>query len=112
MVTKWNGAALTPENNAILSVGTHGEIAIVDYAAVTMFGYCREEMLGRSVEMLLPESHWGMHFAHRPKGIELESKRAAQGGTEFPVDIALRTIVTKHGVQFLSSPTSPRKIRG
>lgn len=82
-------------------MGTHGEIAIVDYAAVTMFGYCREEMLGRSVEMLLPESHWEVHAAHRPKGIELESKRAAQGGTEFPVDIALRTIVTKHGVQFL-----------
>ena len=90
--------SLTHEYNAIVSVGTHGEITIVDHAAERMFGYSHEEMLGQPVEMLLPGSHWEARVAHRPKGIALESKGRRKDGTEFPVDIAFRPIATKQGV--------------
>jgi PAS domain S-box-containing protein len=69
-----------------------------------MFGYPREELLGRSVDVLVPERLRGAHGGHRagyfrePKvramgsGIELFAIR--KDGTEFPIEISLSPLQT------------------
>ena len=64
-----------------------------------MFGYRREELLGKCVEMLIPERLRGGHPAHRerycahstirPMGSGLDLRAVRADGTEFAVDINL-----------------------
>ena len=64
-----------------------------------MFGYRREELLGKSVEVLMPERFRGRHPAHRerycahsvirPMGSGLDLRAVRADGTEFAVDINL-----------------------
>jgi PAS domain S-box-containing protein len=77
------------------------------------FGYPREELLGRKIEMLVPEryrtQHWDQRsrFSHAPTaramgaGMDLSGLR--RDGTEFPVEIGLNPIQTPEGVQVLAS---------
>jgi PAS domain S-box-containing protein len=47
--------------DAILAVGPDGRIALVNAQAVRLFGYVREELIGRPIEILVPE-----HGPRRP----------------------------------------------
>ncbi len=51
--------------NAIVLVDGHGLIAMVNRQTEQMFGYSREQMLGKAVEMLLPGALRGAHVAMR-----------------------------------------------
>ncbi len=85
--------------DAILEVNRRGEIVLVNVQAEKLFGYTRFELLGKSVESLIPQRFRGSHpgnrnlyFAHpvmRPMGtgLELYAKRA--DGSEFAVDVTL-----------------------
>ena len=49
-------ALLESASQAILSVDTSGKIVLANHRAEEMFNYTRDELLGASIEMLLPES--------------------------------------------------------
>jgi PAS domain S-box-containing protein len=69
-----------------------------------MFGYGREELLGQTIEILLPEtlrkSHVRRRSAYiqgpqaRPVGIGMELRARWKDGTEFPVEIGLGPVTT------------------
>ncbi len=69
-----------------------------------MFGYSRTELIGRSVDVLVPEQHRDNHakfrndFASRPQsrrmGIGRDLFGRCKDGSEFPVEIALNPIKT------------------
>ena len=69
--------------------------------------YPRAELLGHSVEMLLPEAARARHVVHRigylgdpatrPMGVGLELAGLRKDGSEFPVDISLSAIETGEG---------------
>ncbi len=98
--------------DAMIIIDENGKIAIANAQAVTMFGYAREEMLGQTIEMLLPERIRERHGSHRqefaadPKlrrmgeGLELVARR--RDGGEFPVEISLSPVQTD-GHRFVSS---------
>ena len=98
--------------DAMIIIDENGKIAIANAQAVTMFGYAREEMLGQTIEMLLPERIRKRHGSHRqefaadPKlrpmgeGLELVARR--RDGSEFPVEISLSPVQTD-GRRFVSS---------
>jgi two-component system cell cycle sensor histidine kinase/response regulator CckA len=81
----------------IVIADKRGRIVGANAQALRMFAYEREELIGQSVDMLLPERLRPSHEGHlagyardphpRPMGMELIARR--KDGTEFPVEISL-----------------------
>ncbi|HEX2350987.1 MAG TPA: PAS domain S-box protein [Ktedonobacterales bacterium] len=79
-----------------------GVIALVNGQVETMFGYRREELLGQSIDMLIPEQLRGAHVRHRdsymkaprarPMGEQLTLFGRRKDGSQFPVEISLSPI--------------------
>jgi PAS domain S-box-containing protein len=98
--------------DAMIIVDDTGEIAIVNGQAERMFGFDRAEMLGKKIEMLLPDSVRKSHVSHRtnyindpslrPMGPGLELVGQRKDGSEFPVEISLSPVSTPKA-SFVSS---------
>jgi PAS domain S-box-containing protein len=93
--------------DAVVIVDEVGAIVLVNALTEELFGYGREELVGRPVEMLLPERFREQHSEHRsgylldprtrPMGAGLDLAARRRDGTEFPVDIALSAFHTDEG---------------
>ena len=98
--------------SGMLSVNAAGNILLVNGEIERQFGYRREELVGQTVDMLLPERLRATHlkqrlgYAVRPQprpvgaGRELVGRR--KDGSEFPVEIALNPIETREGTVVLA----------
>ena len=99
--------------NAMVMINRQGVIEMVNAQTERVFGYQRDEMLGRSVEMLVPErfrvAHPGLRgaFFHdplsRPMGAGRDLYALRKDGSEFPVEIGLNPIETEEGTMVLSA---------
>ena len=86
-------------SQAILTADKEGRIVDANSMALTLFGYPAAELVGLSIEMLLPERFRSRHVAHRAAytlrpqtrsmglGMDLVARR--KDGSEFPVEISL-----------------------
>src|SRR5450631_2110367 len=93
------GNLLEAVPDALLGVDRAGVIRLVNRQAESLFGYERQDLIGASIEMLVPESLRQVHKAHRagynasprtrPMGTDLKLVARRADGSEFPVDIAL-----------------------
>lgn len=98
--------------DAMIIIDEQGKIAIVNAQVEKMFGFERQEILGRPIETLLPERLREQHVSHRGKfvsgpklrpmgeGMDLVAMR--KDGSEFPVEISLSPVRTGSRV-FVSS---------
>lgn len=95
--------------DGIVGIDASGQIILVNSQAERMFGYKREELLGKGVEILIPERFRGRHPAHRehycahaairPMGSGLDLRAVRADGTEFAVDINLSPFEGESGAE-------------
>jgi two-component system, LuxR family, sensor kinase FixL len=99
--------------SGVILVDHDGLIVLVNSHAEKLFGYSREELIGKRVDILVPERFANQHPGHRAKflaeptaramgaGRELFARR--KDGSEFPVEIGLNPIQTPQGPLVLAN---------
>jgi PAS domain S-box-containing protein len=93
--------------DAMIAVDPSGVIRLVNRQTEVLFGYARHELVGRAVEILIPEPFRSVHPGHRarysadpqtrPMGTGLELSGRRRDGSRFPADISLSWIDTEAG---------------
>jgi len=99
--------------DAMVVVNQAGRMILINRQTEILFGYQREEILGRSVEFLIPRRFHERHQAHRitfffqprirPMGANLQLSGLRKDGTEFPVEISFSPIQTSEGILVTSA---------
>ncbi len=99
--------------DAIVVVDAEGEIMLVNAQTEKLFGYARGELLGESVDMLVPDRFRERHGDHRsgyrtdprPRamGVGLELFARRKDNSEFPVEISLSPLDSEDGPLVLSA---------
>lgn len=94
-------------------VNRNGLIVLVNQQAERLFRYERPQMLGKSVEMLMPERFRTAHVKlrngyiaqprQRSMGAGLELYGLRHDGSEFPIDISLSPLHTEAGMFAITS---------
>ncbi len=90
-----------------------GKIILVNSQTEKLFGYNRADIIGQSIEILVPNRLREKHLAHRagysvdahirPMGLGVELYGQHQNGTEFPVEISLSPLETETGTLISAS---------
>src|SRR5574341_1867085 len=106
-------AAVESAPNGILMIDAEGKIVLVNQEIERLFGYTRDELLGKPVEILLPLRLRADHIRHRAGFMaKLETRAMGTGrdlfgrrkdGSEVPVEIGLTPVSTLDGLFILSS---------
>ena len=107
-------ALLETAPDAMVIVNRSGWILLVNTEAEKLFGYPREQMLGRTIEMLVPQrfrtGHGSVRDSYfnqpriRPMGAGLKLFALHKDGHEIPVEISLSPLETDHsGLLMISS---------
>jgi PAS domain S-box-containing protein len=93
--------------DAIVGVDAGGVIRLVNRQAEIVFGWPRADLVGRSIDALVPDAARPRHPGHRegyfsrprtrPMGAGLELSGRRRDGTEFPAEISLSVLETDDG---------------
>jgi PAS domain S-box-containing protein len=97
----------------MVMIDDQGRVILVNAQTEALFGYARQELLGQSVEKLVPQRFRAGHpalrqgFFARPEARRMGAGRDLFGlrrdGSEFPVEIGLNPIRTEEGLFVLSA---------
>ena len=97
--------------SGMLMIDRAGKIVLVNTEIERLFGYRRDELIGQSVDLLVPARVRGQHGRHRDGfARQPETRRMGAGrdlfgvrsdGTEFLVEVGLNPIQTKEGLLIL-----------
>lgn len=114
-------AMLDAAPDAMVGVSGDGIIVMANSQTETLFGYEYEELIGRPVELLVPDRVKDAHSGHRasyfaeprtrPMGVGLDLAGRRADGTEFPAEISFSSIEIEEGVIALAAirDTTDRK---
>jgi PAS domain S-box-containing protein len=99
--------------NGIIVVDEQGTIRLVNASSEKLFGYQRSELVGKNIEVLVPDRQADAHVAMRKSyqqaptprlmgiGRDLSGKR--KDGSEFPVEIGLNPVHGNGGAAVLAT---------
>jgi PAS domain S-box-containing protein len=106
-------AAVESSPSGMVMIDRRGIIVLVNREIERLFGYTREELIGQSIEMLVPARLRGRHPAYRdgffadPQARSMGAGRDLFGvrkdGGEVPVEIGLNPLETEEGLFVLAS---------
>ncbi|WP_374889110.1 sensor domain-containing phosphodiesterase [Ensifer soli] len=93
---------------SLLAINAEGRITFVNRAATQLFGYGREDMIGRPLDIIIPERLRGAHrdgvarvaggVPSKLSGKTVELVALRRDGTEFPIELSLSTWTDEHGI--------------
>jgi PAS domain S-box-containing protein len=93
--------------SGVLAVDASGRIALLNAQAERMFGYSRAELVGKPIEVLVPQRFRGRHAdlrkraaadpRIRPMGTNRSFLGVRKDGSEFPVEVGLNPAVMSTG---------------
>lgn len=99
--------------DAIVIVDQEGEIVLVNREVGNAFGYSDEELIGRSIEALVPDGSRAVHsrrrqaYADEPEaramGSDLQLSARRRDGSEFPVEISLSPVQGPEGTLVIAA---------
>ena len=99
--------------DAMVAVNQDGEIVQVNSQTERLFGYAQSELVGQSVDILVPVSQRSLHQRNRDRyriqpemrrmGAQLDLRGRRKDGSEFPVEISLSPVPTSSGMLVLSA---------
>jgi PAS domain S-box-containing protein len=99
---------LESATDAIVIVNKNGKIVLANSQTERLFGYDREELVGKTVDLLVPRHILGPHpdkwtnyiseTSVSPMGTEIDLQGLRKDGGKFPVEISLSPIETEEGV--------------
>jgi PAS domain S-box-containing protein len=94
--------------DAMVLIDADGTILLVNRQTERLFGFPREDLLGKAVEMLVPARFRSAHPGHRssyfresrfrPMGVGLDLWGLRKDGSEFPIEISLSPIESSRGL--------------
>jgi PAS domain S-box-containing protein len=103
LLADWQLLESAPD--AMLIVDEYGTILLANSQTAKLFGYSREELIGQTVEKLMPPRFRETHTKHRgqffsaprlrPMGAGLDLYGLRRDGSEFSVEISLNPIATE-----------------
>lgn len=106
-------ALLDAAPDATVIVNEKGLIQMINLQVENLFGYTRDELIGKPVEILIPTDLRHKHTGHRADfikearirsmGAGIELKAVRKDNTSFPVEISLSPIKTKEGLLISAS---------
>ena len=98
---------------AMIMIDEAGLVELVNLRAEAVFGYPREELLGRPVDLLLPERFRRRHKDYRAAFLTAPKARAMgagrnlfarrKNGEEFPIEAELSVLTSSQGVKIVAS---------
>ncbi len=99
--------------DAMVITNDKGEIVLINRQTEKLFGYAKEELIGKPVEILIPADFRNKHVSHRAQYMEAPKVRSMGAGLElfairkdgiqFPVEISLSPLVTEEGTLISAS---------
>jgi PAS domain S-box-containing protein len=99
--------------NGMVMINQQGTIILINSQTEKLFQYTREELIGQSIDILVPMRYRNNHGSFRTGFIAKPEARAMgigrdlfgrrKDGSEFPVEIGLNPIETVEGIMVLSS---------
>jgi PAS domain S-box-containing protein len=106
------GEIFAASPDAVVVIDEAHQVVRASPAVTILFGYAPEELLGQSIDVLVPDSRKAVHedhlrhFFHSPHpremGVGLELAGRRRDGVEFPIDVSL-TPVTIHDAQYVAA---------
>ena len=98
--------------DGIVVVDTKGNIVVTNGQAEKLFGYAKDELLGKPIEILVPDQVKPSHVRYRdgyiskpvvrPMGAGRRLTGRKKDGREFPVEISLSPLETEQGTLITS----------
>lgn len=99
---------LKHSQHAVIAVNNTGKIVVVNRSAELMFGYHKSELIGQTIEILLPDGVKEKHLEHRasflntprnrPMGIGLVLKAKRKDAAEIDIEINLIPVPSVKGL--------------
>jgi diguanylate cyclase (GGDEF)-like protein/PAS domain S-box-containing protein len=99
--------------DALLISDAHGRVVMANRQVTPLLGYTVDELIGQSIDDLVPDRLRATHLAQRaayiglpstrPMGQGLEVKARRKDGSEFPVEVSLSQIAAGHSILVASA---------
>ncbi len=113
---------LETATQGIVSVDAQGTIVTANRALEAMFGWAPGELIGQSIERLVPPSVRDAHVQHRtgyfaapgprPMGVNVELFGQRKDGSTFPLEVSLNHVATAgggHAIAFVTDITERKR---